>query len=78
MMSFEHHTIRSLRLPHVLFKTGLSRTHLYRMLKRGDFPPAHKLSERVTVWNEAEIDAWLTEKLLIAPAGPLATTTPDP
>jgi prophage regulatory protein len=55
--------IRAMRLPDVMSKTGLSRTHTYRLVKQGNFPAPHKLSERVTVWNEAEIDAWLAEKL---------------
>jgi prophage regulatory protein len=54
--------IRALRLPDVMLKTGLSRTHTYRLIKWGEFPPPHKLSERVSAWNEADIDAWLAEK----------------
>ncbi len=54
---------RALRLPLVMERTGLSRTHTYRLIKMGEFPAPHKLSERVSVWNEAEIDAWLAEKL---------------
>ncbi len=53
---------RALRLPQVLAKTGLSRTHTYRLIKCGEFPPPHNLSERVSAWNEADIDAWLAEK----------------
>jgi prophage regulatory protein len=56
------HPIRAIRLPDVLLKTGLSRTHTYRLIKVGAFPAPHKLSERVSVWNEADIDAWLAEK----------------
>jgi prophage regulatory protein len=54
--------IRAMRLPDVMSKTGLSRTHTYRLVKQGNFPAPHKLSERVSVWNEADIDAWLAEK----------------
>jgi predicted DNA-binding transcriptional regulator AlpA len=42
--------------------TGLSRTHTYRLIRQGHFPAPHKLSERVSVWNEADIDAWLSSK----------------
>lgn len=59
-----HHPIRALRLPKVLEKTGLSRTHLYRLVSAKQFPPSKKLSERVAVWNEADIDAWLEEKFV--------------
>ncbi len=54
--------IRALRLPAVLEKTGLSRTHLYRLTLQGKFPSSHRLSERVAVWDEEVIDIWLAEK----------------
>lgn len=53
---------RALRLAQVLDKTGLSRTHTYRLIERDDHPKPVQLSERVSVWNEAEIDAWLEAK----------------
>lgn len=62
-MLTEVQRIRTMRLPEVLTKTGLSRTHVYRLIQNASFPAPHKLSERVSVWNEAEIDAWLAEKL---------------
>jgi len=52
-----------LRLPAVKSKTGLSKTEIYRREKRGDFPARRKLSSRVTVWAEAEIDAWVAAVL---------------
>jgi prophage regulatory protein len=55
---------RALRLPRVMELTGLSRTHTYRLIRQGRFPAPHKLSERVSVWNEADIDAWLNCKFL--------------
>ena len=54
--------IRALRVPAVLEKTGLSRTHLYRLIQQGRFPSSHKLSERVAVFDEADVDRWLSEK----------------
>lgn len=53
---------QALRFPQVQFRTGLSKTHLYRLIQRGDFPAPHKLSERVSAWDEAAIDAWLAGK----------------
>ena len=61
-MITENLSMRALRLPQVLSKTGISRTHTYRLIKEGAFPAPHKLSERVSVWNEADIDDWLAEK----------------
>ena len=54
--------MKALRLPKLLEKTGLSRTHTYRLIERGDHPKPSQLSDRVFVWNEAEIDAWLEAK----------------
>ncbi len=53
---------RALRFLKVADKTGLSKTHIYRLIQAGKFPRGHKLSERVSVWDEAEIDNWLAEK----------------
>ena len=53
---------KALRLSAVAEKTGLSKTHIYRLIRQGEFPSSHNLSERVSVWDEAEIDAWLTAK----------------
>lgn len=55
-------TRRALRASKVLEKTGISRTHLYRLIQQGEFPPPSKLSERVSVWDEAAIDNWLDNK----------------
>jgi len=57
---------RVIRLPTVLAKTGVSRTTIRRLIKSRDFPPAHKLSERASVWNEAEVDSWLKARLGVA------------
>jgi prophage regulatory protein len=62
-MLIEVQRIRTIRLPEVLTKTGLSRTHVYRLIHNASFPAPYKLSERVSVWNEAEIDTWLSAKL---------------
>lgn len=57
------HTVkRALRAAKVLEKTGISRTHMYRLIQQGEFPPPSKLSERVSVWDEAAIDNWLDSK----------------
>lgn len=53
---------RALRLPAVAEKIGISKTHIYRLIQQGKFPCAHRLSERIAIWDEAEIDAWLAAK----------------
>ena len=54
--------ISALRLSDVLKRTGLSRASIYRLIAKQQFPKPAKLSERVSAWNEAEIDAWLDSK----------------
>ena len=57
-------SIRALRLPQVIDKTGISRSQLYRMVKAGTFPPSYQLSDTgsIVAWDEIEINAWLADK----------------
>jgi len=55
-------SIRALRLPQVSERTGLSKTHIYRLMQRGQFPCPARLSERVVAWDEAAVSAWLAER----------------
>jgi len=45
-----------LRLPQVLARLSISRSHWWRGIQEGRFPQGIKLSPRVTVWRESEID----------------------
>lgn len=62
MITENRTTRRALRTSKVLEKTGISRTHLYRLIQQGNFPHPSKLSERVSIWDEAAIDSWLDAK----------------
>lgn len=55
---------RFLRLPEVLFRTGLKRTQIYTLMERGDFPCKVKLGLRAIAWDSTEIDAWVSERLV--------------
>ena len=35
---------------------------LWRMVKRGDFPVPHKISQRVTAWCKDDVQRWLDDK----------------
>lgn len=61
-MEVNANTRKALRFPKVADKTGLSKTHLYRLVQAGKFPKPIKLSERVSAWDEAAIDSWLAAK----------------
>ena len=53
---------RAARLKKVVAQTGLSKTQIYRLMQRGQFPLPARLSERVVAWDEAVINAWLLER----------------
>jgi prophage regulatory protein len=55
-------SFRALRLAQVISKTGMSKTHVYRLMNAGQFPKPKKLSMRVVAWDEAVLDAWLAQK----------------
>lgn len=57
---------RALRLRQVADRTGLSKTHIYRLIQRGQFPTPARLSERVVAWDEAAVNAWLSERFAAA------------
>ncbi len=48
-----------LRLPSVLQRTGLSRSTLYDLIKKGRFPKPFKISERSSGWRLVDIEEWL-------------------
>jgi prophage regulatory protein len=48
-----------LRICDVVKKTGLGKSTIWSWQKLNKFPKSIKLSNRVTVWNESEIDSWL-------------------
>lgn len=53
---------QALRMSRVCEKTGLSRAHIYKLVRAGRFPAPYKLSERVSAWSEQEISDWLEAK----------------
>lgn len=64
-LSFSNYN-RALRLRQVADRTGLSKTHIYRLIQRGQFPTPARLSERVVAWDEAAVNAWLSERFATA------------
>lgn len=55
-------TRKALRLNSVIERTGVSKTHLYRLIQAGNFPRPVKLSERASVWDADLVDSWLKSK----------------
>lgn len=52
-----------IRLPVVLERTGLSRSTIYLMISRDEFPDSVSLGERAVGWIESEIDQWLEDRI---------------
>lgn len=61
---------RLLRLNEVLSITALSRSRLYELQARGEFPRAVRIADRAVAWKEADIAAWIESR-------PLAGADPD-
>jgi prophage regulatory protein len=52
-----------LRAEDVTRITGIPRSTLYDLIKRGQFPKQIKLSERVAAWSSAEIADWQQQRI---------------
>ena len=57
---FQH---RVIRLPEVLRITGISKSHLYSLLKEDDFPRQILLGKRSVGWSQASIHAWIQARI---------------
>lgn len=48
--------------PDILTRGKFSKSHLYNLMARGQFPqPALRCGPRFTRWSAAEVDAWLSD-----------------
>jgi len=52
-----------LRLPTVKDLTGLSRSTIYLRISKNEFPAPISLGGRAVGWVEADVNAWLSEKI---------------
>ena len=55
--------LRFLRFPIVRARTGLSRTTIWRLERRGDFPRHRRISSNAVAWAEHEVADWIRSKL---------------
>ncbi len=54
--------MKILRTPEVTNITGLSRTTLWRLERRGDFPRRIRLSPNSIGWIETEVEEWIESR----------------
>lgn len=51
-----------IRIAGVMQRTGLARSTVWLWVKQGRLPAPIKLSDRVTVWRESELNAWMDDQ----------------
>jgi len=54
---------RILRRPEVELRTGLSRSAIYALMARRQFPAAIPLTAKAVGWLESSIDHWINERV---------------
>ena len=52
-----------IRLEQVKARTCLGRSTLYAYMREGRFPQPIAISDRCVAWIEAEVDAWIAERI---------------
>ncbi|KAA9005946.1 AlpA family phage regulatory protein [Histidinibacterium aquaticum] len=52
-------TERLLRRPEVERLTGLSRSTIYSMMPRGEFPKPVRIGRRAVAWREGDLRIWV-------------------
>ena len=52
---------RILRLPQIIETVHLSRSTIYSLVKKGEFPAPIKLGPRASGWLASEIETWIEE-----------------
>jgi len=53
---------RIIKLKDVITMTGLSRSSIYALIKKGVFPPQVKLTPRASGWHWQEVHEWLISR----------------
>lgn len=54
---------RLLRLAEVESITGLKKSTIYAMMKRGDFPPGSRRTPRCVAWSERAVLQWVNDRI---------------
>lgn len=68
----EQRSYRIVRFPEAIRETGQSRSTIYTLIKKGKFPPSHKLNDSCTSigWYEYEIYPFKKSTRAIPPTSP--------
>ena len=60
--------VKLVRFPVVRERTGLSRSTIWRLERRGEFPRHHRIAPNVVAWIEEEVSAWILERTTVPAA----------
>jgi prophage regulatory protein len=55
--------VKLFRIPVVRERTGLSRSTIWRLERRGEFPKHHRIAPNIVAWSELEVSRWIDERL---------------
>lgn len=61
---------RLLRLPDVEAATGLKKSTLYLLMKRGEFPRCVQVTPRCVAWPESAVLQWVQDRITDSVRGP--------
>ena len=67
--------LRLLRFAAVRSRTGLSRSTIWRLERRGAFPRHRRISANAVAWVDEEINDWIRSK--VGPIESIAPAAPD-
>lgn len=54
--------LKLLRFPAIRERTGLSRSTIWRLERRGAFPRHRRISANAVAWIEEEVNGWIRER----------------
>jgi prophage regulatory protein len=55
--------VKLLRFTAVRERTGLSRSTIWRLERRGEFPKHRRIAPNIVAWSEREVSRWIEERL---------------
>jgi prophage regulatory protein len=55
--------VKLLRYPVVRERTGLSRSTIWRLERRGQFPKHRRIAPNIVAWSEYEVSRWIEQRL---------------
>lgn len=61
--------LKLLKLKTVTEITGISRSYIYALAQKGDFPKPIKLTERSSAWVASEVQEWIESRITARDGG---------